>query len=51
MLCHLTDVFVNTGLNHHFCLAVIPLKTTLPYFTNYYLDSMPLRYRTETVPK
>ena len=64
MLYHLTDIFVNTSFNYHFCPIVIPLKITFTYSTsiisiqclngNKSLKSkqnMPLRYYTEFVTK
>ena len=64
MLYHLTDIFVNTSFNCHFCLIVIPLKITFTYSTSIisiqYLNgnkslkskqNMTLRYYTEFVTK
>ena len=64
MLYHLTDIFVNTSFNYHFCPIVFPFKITFTYSTsiisvqclygNKSLKSkqnMPLRYCTEFVTK
>ena len=60
MLYHLTDIFVNTNFNYHFCPIVLPLKFAFTYSTNNVFSgnknlkskqNIPLRYYTETVQK
>ena len=60
MLYHLTDIFVNTNFNYHFCPIIIPLKIAFTFSTNNVgngnknlksKQNMPLRYYTETVQR